>query len=94
MMRPLIRSTFLLSLAVSPLALAGAPAPTVDTANTVVTATASGSTSSEIDEAGLRTKVDELEVAVADIRREMAEVRTQDDATEVVGAVNDHPLWP
>jgi len=85
---------FMLSLAVSPLALAGAPTPAVDAANTVVTATGSGSTSPEIDEANLRTKIQELEVAVAEVRREIAEVRTLDDVTDVVGAVNDHPLWP
>ena len=93
-MRPLIRSMFLLSLAVSPLALAEVPAPAVIASDTVVTATASGPSSSDIDEANLRTTIQELEIAVANARREIAEVRAQDDATDVVGAVNDHPLWP
>ncbi len=93
-MRPLIRSMFLLSLAVSPLALAEVPAPAANVLNEVATATASGSTSSDVDEAGLRTEVQELELAVAEFRRQLAEVRTQNDASDVVGAVNDHPLWP
>ena len=91
-MRPLIRSMFLLSLAVSPLALAEAPAANVK--DQVATATASGSTSADIDEATLRTDVQELELAVANVRSELAKVRTQDERTDVVGAVNDHPLWP
>jgi hypothetical protein len=85
---------FLLSLSVSPLALAEVSAPAVNASDTVVTATASGSTSSDIEEANLGTKIQELELAVANVRREIAEVRTQDDVTDVVGAVNDHPLWP
>jgi hypothetical protein len=85
---------FLLSLAVSPLALAEVPAQTINVSNAVATATGSGSTSSDVDEAGLGTEVQELELAVAEIRRELAEVRTQDDVSDVVGAINDHPLWP
>ena len=93
-MRPMIRSMFLLSLTVSPLALAEVPARAANVMDEVATATASGSTSSELGEAGLRNEIQELEVAVASVRRELAEVRTQDDASDVVGAVNDHPLWP
>jgi hypothetical protein len=94
-MRPLIRSLFLLSLAASPLALAGVPAQVVNASNAVATATASGSTSQDVDEAALRTQVQELEAAVADARRELAQVRTQDEVNaNVVGDRDDHPLWP
>ena len=94
-MRPLIRSLFLLSVAASPLALAEVPAPVVNASNAVATATASGSTSSDVDEAGLRAKVQELQSALADVRHELAEVRTQDEVSaNVVGDPNDHPLWP
>jgi hypothetical protein len=93
-MRPLIRSMFLLSLAVSPLALAEVPAQDVNASNAVAIATGSGSTSSDFDGAGLRTEIQELELAVAVVRRELAEVRTQDDGANVVSAQNDHPLWP
>jgi hypothetical protein len=93
-MRRLIRSMFLLSLSVSPLALAEVPAQPANVMDEVETATTSGSTSSEFDEASLRTEVQELELAVANVRRELGEVRTQDDASDVIGAVNDHPLWP
>ena len=94
-MRPLIRSLFLLSLAASPLALAGVPAPVVNASNAVATATVSGSTSPGADEAALRTEVQELESSVADARRELARVRTQDEVqANVVGDPNDHPLWP
>jgi len=93
-MRLLIRSLCLLSLAVSPMALAGVPTA-VNTSNAMVSATATGAPSSDVNQAGLRTKVQELETTLADVRRELAEVRTQDEVrANVVGDQNDHPLWP
>lgn|SRR5215813_14675858 len=94
-MRPLIRSLLLLSLAASPLALAGVPVAAVNASNAVASAAASGSIAPEVDAAGLRTTLQELETTLVDVRRELADVRSYEEVrANVIGDPNNHPLWP
>jgi hypothetical protein len=97
-MRPLIRSLFLLSLAASPLALAETPAaalvaPIQALASTATTSASVGA--SDKDAALVRSQVQELEATVDGMRRDLAQLREQEDArTRVIGDPNVHSLWP
>jgi len=93
-MRPMFRSLFLLSLAASPMALAGTPASAGTASSVVVSATASDKVSStEAD--GLRAQVQVLKSNLDGVRSELAQVREREDVrTRVIGDANDHALWP
>ncbi len=97
-MRPLIRSLFLLSLAASPLALAETPAPALIAPTVTASAAASTAASSEQsakDAALVRSKVQELEATIDGMRRELAQLREQEEArARVIGDPNVHSLWP
>ena len=97
-MRSMIRSLFLLSMSAAPLALAATPEKAITPSTAEMSSSASDRASPEIeskDLAQVRLQVSDLEAALKGLRRELGQIREQEDArARVIGDPNDHPNWP
>ncbi len=97
-MRPMIRSLFLLSLSAAPLALAATPEKAITPSTTEMSSSASDSAPVEAgsrDLAQVRLQVLDLESALKSLRRELGQIRDQEDArARVIGDPNVHANWP
>ena len=98
MVRPMLRSLFLLSLAVAPLATAGTSQSASTPSKDAVISTPADAVAAEPaprDAAVLGSQVQDLEATVNGMRRELARLREEEDArVRVIGDPNNHPLWP
>jgi hypothetical protein len=97
-MRSMIRSLFLLSLSAAPLALAATPEKAITPSTAEMSSSATDSAPAEVDSrdlAQVRVQVSDLESALKGLRRELGQLREQEDArARVIGDPNDHPNWP
>jgi len=97
-MRPLIRSLFLLSLAVAPLAAAANPVAETVSPTGVMTAVAADAVSvvpGTKDVALVESDVQKLEATIDGLRREVAQLQEREEArARVIGDPNNHSLWP